>query len=295
MVTTFENKVYCVTGAASGIGKATAILLAQKGATGLALSDVDAQGLVDTEKTCTAAGAQVVATKVDVRDRAQVDAWINDSVYHFGRLDGAANVAGVAGGNGDTVIETIVQADWDFTLGVNLTGVMNCMRAQLPHLPRPGGAMVNIASTSGRRGLAHNAAYASSKFAVIGLTESAAGEYAKHGIRINALLPGPIDTKIFRDGEAIGLFNAASISKETLLGRMGQAEEVAKVLCFLLSDDASYVTGGTSNCPLTRAVVCLCLLLSETNTLYASTLECGRGLFGVLREGVPCLPRTRYI
>jgi NAD(P)-dependent dehydrogenase (short-subunit alcohol dehydrogenase family) len=154
-----------------------------------------------------AGSAKVIATKVDVRDPEQVGTWIAEVLKEFKQLDGAANVAGVAGGTGDTTIETIVslisssvpsrpkpivhqvQKDWDFTLGVNLNGVMNCMRAQLPKITRPGGAVVNVASTSGRRGLPHNAAYASSKFAVIGLSESAAGEYAKHGVRINALLP----------------------------------------------------------------------------------------------------------
>jgi len=244
----FDGKYYTVTGAASGIGKATAIRLVEKGAAGVALSDVNVAGLHETAEECKRAGsAKVIATKVDVRDPEQVGAWIADAFSQFGQLDGAANVAGVAGGTGDTTIETIEQKDWDFTLGVNLNGVMNCMRAQLSKITRPGGAVVNVASTSGRRGLPHNAAYASSKFAVIGLTESAAGEYAKHGIRINALLPGPIDTKIFRDGEALGLFNADIISADTLMRRMGQAEEVAKVLCFLLSDDASYVTGAHWN------------------------------------------------
>ncbi|KAF2501097.1 putative short chain dehydrogenase/ reductase [Lophium mytilinum] len=244
----FEGKYYTVTGAASGIGKATALRLVEKGAAGVALSDVNLAGLQETVEECKKAGsANVIATKVDVRDPEQVGAWIADVFAQFKQLDGAANVAGVAGGTGDTIIETIVQKDWDFTLGVNLNGVMNCMRAQLPKISRPGGAVVNVASTSGRRGLAHNAAYASSKFAVIGLTESAAGEYAKHGVRINALLPGPIDTRIFRDGEALGLFDSVSISADTLMGRMGRAEEVAKVLCFLLSDDASYVTGAHWN------------------------------------------------
>ncbi|OCK79789.1 putative short chain dehydrogenase/ reductase [Lepidopterella palustris CBS 459.81] len=240
----FKGKYYSVTGAASGIGKATSVRLVELGAAGVAISDVDLAGLKATEEECKKAGAAIITiTKVDVRDRDQVEKWITDTYNSFGQLDGAANVAGVAGGTGDTTIETIVQKDWDFTLGVNLNGVMNCMRAQLPRLPRPGGSIVNVASTSGRRGLPHSAAYASSKFAVIGLTESAAGEYGRKGIRINALLPGPIDTKIFRDGEALGLFDSDMLSKDTLMGRMGKAEEVAKVLCFLLSDDASYVTG----------------------------------------------------
>ncbi|KAH8770719.1 hypothetical protein F5883DRAFT_666056 [Diaporthe sp. PMI_573] len=247
----FKNKFYCITGAASGIGRATALQLASKQASGLALSDINHEGLKDTAEECKRLGLEnVLITKIDVSIQADVEAWVQEAYQKFGRLDGAANVAGVAGGTGDTTVESIDQVDWDRTMGVNVNGVMSCMRAQLPRLAQPGGSIVNVASTSGRRGLPHNAAYSTSKFAAIGLTESVAGEYAKKGIRINALLPcvsGPIDTKIFRDGEALGLFDSDMLSKDTLLGRMGKAEEVANVLCFLLSDDASYVTGAHWN------------------------------------------------
>ncbi|KAK1637343.1 putative short chain dehydrogenase/ reductase [Colletotrichum phormii] len=209
----FARKVFCVTGAASGIGRSTAVILAQRGAAALAVSDVNAAGLDETVRE---------SSKVDVRHDHEVKSWIQESFTKFGRLDGAANVAGVAGGTGSTIIETIAQEDWDKTIGVNLNGVLDCMRAQLPLLSKPGGAIVNVSSTSGRKGLPHSAAYATSKFGVIGLTESAAGEYAKDGIRINTILP-------------------------TLLRRMGQPDEIAKVICFLLSEDASYVTGAHWN------------------------------------------------
>ncbi|KAI1859606.1 uncharacterized protein JN550_011914 [Neoarthrinium moseri] len=243
-MTSLSGRVYVVTGAASGIGQATAVRLAELGATGLALCDVNAAGLEDTKKLCLSAGTPVISvTKVDVSDAAQVEEWIQTTVKHFGRLDGAANVAGIAGGTGETTCETIDEIDWDRMMNVNLKGVMFCMRAQLPHLPRPGGAIVNVSSTSGLRGLPNNAAYATSKFGVIGLTESAAGEFGRQGIRVNAILPGPIDTPIFRDGEAKGLFSSSQTSARTCMGRMGKPEEVARVLCFMLSDAASYVTG----------------------------------------------------
>ncbi|POR38191.1 Short chain dehydrogenase/reductase family oxidoreductase, putative [Tolypocladium paradoxum] len=244
-MSSLNGRVYTVTGAASGIGQAVAVRMAELGAAGLALSDVNMSGLEKTKQMCLDVGnLKITLTKVDVSDSKRVEDWVTAVVKDFGRLDGAANVAGIAGGEGETTCATIKQEDWDRMLAVNLNGVMYCMRAQLPHLPRPGGAIVNVSSTSGLRGLPHNGAYAASKFGVIGLTESAAGEFGRQGIRVNALLPGPIDTPIFRDGEAKGLFSSEITSAATCMGRMGQALEVAKVLCFMLTDDASYVTGG---------------------------------------------------
>ncbi|OAL40370.1 hypothetical protein AYO20_00106 [Fonsecaea nubica] len=238
-----QGKVFAITGAGSGIGRATAVRLSELGAQGVAISDVNEAMLEETRQQCSRYATKVTVKKVDVANTDEVDEWIRDVVRDHGRLDGAANVAGIAGGEGQ-ITEALVQKDWERMISVNLTGVMNCMRAQLREISRPGGAIVNVSSTSGLRGLARNAAYASSKFGVVGLTESTAAEYGKLGVRVNALLPGPIDTKIFRDGEKKGLFDSDLLSAGTLLGRMGQADEVAKVLVFLLSDDASYVTGG---------------------------------------------------
>ncbi|RFU29326.1 hypothetical protein B7463_g7004, partial [Scytalidium lignicola] len=254
-----RGKTFVVTGAASGIGQATALRLAELGAAGIAISDVDHEGLKKTEALCIQFTTSILIDVVDVSNVEQVNSWISKTLSQFGRIDGAANIAGIALGGGQAT-ENIDQLAWDRMISINLTGVMNCMRAQLLHITKPGGSIVNVSSTSGLRGLPHNAAYASSKFGVIGLTESAAGEYGKQGVRVNAILPGPIDTKIFREGEAKGLFNADVVSGGTLMGRMGQAEEVAKVLAFMLSDDASYVTGahwtvdgGYSACGFYRA------------------------------------------
>ncbi|KAL5353268.1 hypothetical protein ACLOAV_001304 [Pseudogymnoascus australis] len=245
---TLNNKYFAVTGAASGIGQATVLRLVKLGAAGIAISDVDEKGLAETAKLCdSSSSAKIIINKVDVSNTVQVEEWIKSAVAAFGQLDGCANVAGIALGEGE-ITEDINQGGWDRMLSINLTGTMNCMRAQLKHLARPGGSIVNVSSTSGLRGLPNNAAYASSKFGVIGLTESTAAEYGKKGIRVNAVLPGPIDTKIFREGEAKGLFNADIVSGGTLMGRMGKATEVANVLCFLLSDDASYVTGAHWTC-----------------------------------------------
>ncbi|KAK6064910.1 3-oxoacyl-(acyl-carrier-protein) reductase [Seiridium cupressi] len=249
MLDSIQGKFYTVTGAASGIGQATAIQLAELGAAGISISDINENGLQTTSQLCSKySSTRIITQKLDVSDNDAVSQWIETTVKEFGRLDGCANVAGIAGGESDTTTATIEQKDWDRTIAVNLSGMMYCMRQQLRHLPQPGGAIVNVSSASGLRGLPKSASYSASKHAVIGLSASAAGEFGKVGVRVNAVCPaaderGPVDTKIFRDGETRGVFSADVMSRATLLERMGQASEVANVLIFLLSDAASFVTG----------------------------------------------------
>ena len=190
--------------------------------------------------------AEVVSTVVDVSKRESVDAWIADTVKHYGRLDGAANVAGVEGKKAVFADFVDMQDDeWDFILSVNLTGLMYCLRAELRVMER-GAAVVNVASIAGLMGRPGIGAYSVSKHGVVGMTRGAAKEMGPKGIRVNGVAPGPIETpmldRLLRDAGGAPR-PVTSTYKALPLQRLGQAEEVARTIAFLLSDDASYTTG----------------------------------------------------
>jgi NAD(P)-dependent dehydrogenase (short-subunit alcohol dehydrogenase family) len=187
----FEGKVVVITGAASGIGLATAKHLASQGAR-LSLADVQEGALksIVSEIAAQSGADKVTSFPVDVRDRKAVEGWIAHTTSYFNApLDGAVNLAGVAGKDLTVAnIEDVHDDDWDFVLGINLFGVLNCMRAQIPHM-RDGGSIVNAASVAGVMGLPKHAAYAASKHGVIGLTRTAAKELAPRRVRCNAIAP----------------------------------------------------------------------------------------------------------
>jgi NAD(P)-dependent dehydrogenase (short-subunit alcohol dehydrogenase family) len=221
-----EGKVALVTGAASGIGRATAELLARNGARVVA---ADVKG-----------GDDVVAA--DVTDGDAMRAVVARAVDAHGRLDLAANCAGVGGGHGAT--HEYPEADFDRIVAINLRGTWLSMRAEIAAmLQSGGGAIVNVSSTLGLRGSPFAAPYSASKHGVLGLTRTAALEYAQQGIRVNAVCPGAIDTPMMDE-----TFERFPGFRETLtayvpMGRMGGPEEVAGAIAWLCSDAASFVTG----------------------------------------------------
>lgn len=237
----FQNRAILVTGAASGIGRATARRLASEGARVLC-ADIDLAGAEDTAAGLADAGGTGVAHALDVTDPAACNAAVAAAVDRFSRLDGLANVAGI-GCFGHVAATS--DAEWARVIAVNLSGVFQMTRAALAPLAETKGAIVNIASAAGLVATPYAAAYSASKSGVLGLTRTVAAEYATRGLRVNAICPGAVDTPLIAggfdaiDGVDMGLFTRMT----PLLGPMAQPEDIAAAVAFLLSDDARFVTG----------------------------------------------------
>jgi NAD(P)-dependent dehydrogenase (short-subunit alcohol dehydrogenase family) len=236
-----QGKIALVTGGGSGIGRATSLALATEGAK-VAVSDVVVAGGEETVRLIKAAGGEATFIKADVAKAAEVEALINKVVETYGRLDCAFNNAGIEGAMTSTT--ECSEENFDRTIAVNLKGVWLCMKHEIPQmLKQGGGAIVNTASVAGLIGFQGLPAYVASKHGVNGLTKTAALEYAKHGIRVNAVCPGVIHTPMLDR-----LFSSQPGADETIaamepVGRLGKPEEIAAAAVWLLSDAASFVTG----------------------------------------------------
>ena len=236
-----EGKVALVTGAGSGIGRATALVFAREGAK-VVVSDIVVEGGQETVQQIEAAGGEAIFVKADVSQAADVETLITQTVERYGRLDCAFNNAGIEGGMKLTIDCT--KEEFDRTIAVNLTGVWLCMKYEIQQmLSQGGGAIVNTASAAGLVGFPSLPDYVASKHGVVGLTKTAALEYAKSGIRVNAVCPGVIQTPMVERGAQLSPgFDELALSMEPV-GRFGQPAEVGEAVVWLCSDAASFVTG----------------------------------------------------
>ena len=237
-----QGKVAFVTGGASGIGRATAIAFAKKGANVVItdVSDNNGQAVVQEIKS---QNCEALYIHVDVSHPDEVERAVQATVGQFGRLDYGANIAGISGVSAP--VTDYKTEDWNSVIGINLTGVFLSMKYELQQMMKQGsGAVVNMASILGQAGFANSVAYASAKHGVIGMTETAAIEYAPKGIRVNAVCPGFIETPMLSGmGMTRGTDIYKSIASLHPMGRLGLAEEIASVVVWLCSDEASFVTG----------------------------------------------------
>jgi NAD(P)-dependent dehydrogenase (short-subunit alcohol dehydrogenase family) len=238
----YTGKVAFVTGAGSGIGRATALAFAREGAR-VVVTDVSEQGNEETARMIEQAGGQALALTCDVRRTEDVKRALDRTIETFGRLDVAFNNAGVE--QGPVALADLAEEDWDRILDIDLRGIFLCMKYEiLQMLKQGGGAIVNTSSGAGVKGF-KGAAYVAAKHGVIGLTRAAALEYALSNIRINAVAPGIIDTSMMQRFTGGTTEGRESVISQEPIGRMGRPEEIAAAVLWLGSDAASFVTGAT--------------------------------------------------
>jgi NAD(P)-dependent dehydrogenase (short-subunit alcohol dehydrogenase family) len=238
-ISKFDNKVALITGGSFGIGKATALAFAKKGAKVVIADWVENQETLDLIKK---SGGEAIFVKCDVSNGKEVKALIQKTIASFGRLDYAFNNAGIEGNSAP--VHECSEENWDKTIGINLKGIWLCMKYEIPEMLKQGkGVIINCSSVAGLVGFQGLPAYVASKHGVIGLTKTAALECATLGIRVNAICPGVIQTPMIdrltgKKKESIEQFTALEP-----MGRFGLADEIANTVIWLCSEEASFVTG----------------------------------------------------
>jgi NAD(P)-dependent dehydrogenase (short-subunit alcohol dehydrogenase family) len=226
-----------------GIGRASALAFARRGAK-VVVADVDVPGGEETVRLIRKAGSEAIFVKTDVSNAAEVEALVKMAVATYGKLDYAHNNAAINKGIG-VMTAAYKEEDWDIQVDINLKGIFLCMKFEIPEMLKigKGTAIVNTSSISGLSGHPADPGYVGSKFGVVGITKSTAMQYARTGIRINCVCPGPIRTSLYdRVVAAIPGVEAATLERNPM-GRIGEPEEVAQAVVWLCSDAASYITG----------------------------------------------------
>jgi 3-oxoacyl-[acyl-carrier protein] reductase len=235
------GKVALVTGAAQGIGKAVALVLARNGAD-IVISDINLEKAEETAKEVQALGRKALATKVDVATLGDVEKMVESILAQFGKVDILVNNAGIAR---DKLILRMSEEDWDAVLNINLKGTFNCTKAVVRHMSKQkSGKIVNIASVVGEMGNAGQGNYAASKAGVIGFTKTIAREFAQRGINVNAIAPGYIETPMT---DALPDKVKEELKRLIPMDRLGKPEDVAEAVLFLVSESANYITGQVLN------------------------------------------------